>query len=160
TSPTNAAVFKGNNTSFATMFVEQDAANGYGIYTPAGTNNYVGGQQLCNIAPVDYTRLDVGNSGTGIWSQVTGNIQNPHYNAAVVALGNPGTGILGTTSMGTYSASVDDRGVWGLSANNLGVVGDSQVHNNTGWLGGITEGVYGQATQLGNYGGRFTNNAP
>jgi hypothetical protein len=98
-------------------------------------------------------------TGQGVRSTVTGTIANAQYNAAVVALGNTGTGPLGTTSMGVYAASVDDRGVWGLSANSLGVVGDNQSHGNSGWLGGLNEGVYGQATTTSSYGGHFTNTA-
>jgi hypothetical protein len=159
TNPINAGVFKGNNASYATLFVENDATGGYGFYSAANTDDYVAGRMAVNIAPVAWTRLDVGNLGSGIWSQVTGSILNPNYNAAVVALGNTGGGAFGTTSMGAYCASVDDRGVWGLSANNLGVVGDNQAHQNSGWLGGLTEGVFGQATQNTSYGGRFTNTA-
>ena len=159
TNPVNAGVFKGNNASYATLFVENDATGGYGFYSASNTDDYVAGRLAVNITPVAWTRLDVGNLGSGIWSQVTGSILNPNYNAAVVALGNTGGGAFGTTSMGAYCASTDDRGVWGLSTNNLGVVGDNTTHQNSGWLGGLTEGVYGQATQNTSYGGRFTNTA-
>jgi hypothetical protein len=77
----------------------------------------------------------------------------------MIALGYTGTGITGRPAMGTYSASVDWRGVWGISTNDLGVVGDNTAHSNSGWLGGVTEGVYGQATTTSSYGGRFTNTA-
>jgi hypothetical protein len=154
----NPLVLKNNNASFATLFLENDATNGYGLYAPAPANHYIGGKLgLGATTPFGYCRLDVQNSGEGVRSTVTGTVANPQYNAAVVALGNTGTGVLGTTSMGVYAASVDDRGVWGLSANNLGVVGDNQAHGNSGWLGGLSEGVYGQATSTGSYGGRFTN---
>ncbi len=105
-------------------------------------------------APV--AKLEV--SGQGRFSN-NGRLNDPlGYPAALYAIGHTGNPLAnGTVSMGLYAASEGDRGVWGLSNSDLGVVGDNLNKGNSGWLGGITEGVYGQATALQSYGARFTH---
>jgi hypothetical protein len=160
TSSINPVVIKNNSASFSSLFVENDATNGIGLYSPGPTNHFIGGHLGLGVTvPYTYCKMDVAGSGQGVRSVATGDVRNTQYNAAMVAIGNTGTGVFGQTCMGLYAASADERAVWGLSTGNLGVVGDCQNSGNSGWLGGITEGVYGQATTTASYGGRFANNA-
>jgi hypothetical protein len=159
TSNINPVVITNNNASFSSLFVDNTAVNGWGLYSPTA-NHYIGGRLGLGITtPFNFCRVDVAGSGQGVRSVVTGNNLNTQYNAAVVAIGNTGTGVTGTTAMGVYAASQNTRAVWGLSTADLGVVGDCANTGNSGWLGGLTEGVYGQATTTASYGARFTNTA-
>ena len=155
----NPLVVTNNNTNDATLAIGNSASNGLGFYDGTSARHYLTGKLgLGTLSPL--TPLHVMSQfGQSIRAEATGTIASNGYSAAVIALGFTGTGLFGSSAMGTYSSSVDDRGVWGLSTNSLGVVGDNQAHANSGWLGGITEGVYGQATSASYYGGRFYNSA-
>ena len=154
----NPLVLTNNATNFATLATGNSASNGLGFYDATSTRHYITGKLgLGTLSPVTPLHV-ISQKGQGIQSEATGSVFAPGYSAAVIALGYTGSGVNGP-AMGTYSSSVDWRGVWGLSTNDLGVVGDNLAHSNSGWLGGVTEGVYGQATTTSSYGGRFANTA-
>ncbi|HET7224146.1 MAG TPA: hypothetical protein VFK69_00425 [Candidatus Eisenbacteria bacterium] len=155
----NPLVVTNSTANNATLAIGNSASNGLGFYDATSARHYITGKLgLGTLSPS--TPLHVMSQfGQSIRAEATGTIASNGYSAAVIALGYTGTGLFGSSAMGTYSSSVDDRGVWGLSTNNIGVVGDNQAHSNSGWLGGITEGVYGQATSASYYGGRFYNSA-
>jgi hypothetical protein len=158
-SNTNPLVITNSNPGYATLALANSGSNGIGLYDATSGKHYLSGKLgIGTLSPA--TRLHVvGQGGQALQSEVSGSLLSPGYSAAMIALGYTGTGITGSAAMGTYSASVDWRGVWGISTNDLGVVGDNITHANSGWLGGLTEGVYGQATTTASYGARFTNTA-
>ena len=100
-------------------------------------------------------RLDVvTNSGMGVHGTTKGNLFSS-LNAAVVGSGLTGTGISGTTSIGVYGASTDDRGVYGVSQTNWGVSGDCTSAGTYGILGTPNEGMYAYSPNTAKPAGRF-----
>jgi hypothetical protein len=160
TDPENPIYIHSANPSYATLYFA-NLAGGTGLYDAASGTHYLQGKLGVGLFPAN-AKLEVSGAGNGLWVTTGGYQSNPHYNAAIVGLGTNGTPPplgTGAPAMGVYASSVDNRAMWGISVNNLGVVGDCQAAGNTGWMGGLTEGVYGQATKTTSYGARFTNTA-
>lgn len=100
-------------------------------------------------------RLDVAtNSGMGFRSTAKGNLFSP-VNAAIYAFGQTGTGISGTSSVGVWANSTDDRAVAGFSTNNWGVSGDCTSAGTYGILGTPNEGMYAYSPNTAKPAGRF-----
>jgi len=157
TNAINPLVVTNNHSSYGALAVRNDAVDGYGLYDAwSDRHHFAGKVGIGTVAPE--SPLHVVSNYQGVTVSNTGVPFQPGYSAAIVALGYEG--LFSTNSIGVYAASTGSRGVWGISASDLGVVGDNSLYGNSGWLGGLTEGVYGQATHITRYGGRFTNTVP
>ena len=148
--------FDGGNTSGGSVY-------GYNYNTSQGIPLYLnapGANVLVGAVPSPGTaKLDVLATMNGIQSKTTGSAFNPGYNAAMVALGYTGNVLAGgAPCLGLYSASVDERGVWGISTNSYGVAANCIVSGNTAILAGPTEALAATSTNAAWPAGRF--NAP
>ncbi len=128
-----------------------DYTNGHTL--PLILNSPGGNVGIGTTAPG--SRLDVlTNSGMGVHGTTKGNLFSS-LNAAIVATGNTGTGISGTSAMGVYATSTDDRAVAGFSTNNWGVSGDCTSAGTYGILGTPNEGMYAYSPNTAKPAGRF-----
>jgi hypothetical protein len=146
---------EGGNVASAQVF-----AFNYDTWTPLvlALNSPGGSVGVGTSAPAG--KFDVvGTTGVGIRSTVRGSLFAP-LNAAVVATGLTNTGSAsGTSAMGVYASSTDDRGVMGVSANNWGVSGDCTSAGTYGILGTPNEGLYAYSPNGAHVAGRFVNSA-
>jgi hypothetical protein len=141
---------EGGSTSSAQVF-----AFNYDTFTPLtlALNSPGGSVGVGTSTPAG--KFDVvGNTGVGIRSTIKGSLFAP-LNAAVVATGNTGTGISGTSALGVYATSVDDRGVMGVSTNLWGVSGDCLSAGTYGILGTPNEGLYAYSPNAAKPAGHF-----
>ena len=100
-------------------------------------------------------RLDVlTSSGMGMHATTRGSLFSS-LNAAVVGSGLTGTSASGTSAIGVYGASTDDRGVYGVSTTNWGVSGDCTSAGTYGILGTPNEGMYAYSPNTAKPAGRF-----
>lgn len=161
TANVNPLVVTNNNTSWGALAVRNDAPGGYGIYDAWSDKHYLDGFLGLGVSspthPIDVTTIPYGASA--IKATAVGAHFPTEYQAAVIAQGYAGTPGLTTPAMGVYASSELSRAVWGTSVADLAVVGDCQNSGTSGWLGGVNEGVYGQATTSNRVGGYFKNTA-
>lgn len=120
---------------------------------PLILNSPGGNVGIGTVAPG--ARLDVTtNSGMGFRSTAKGNLFSP-VNAAIYAFGQTGPGISGTSSVGVWANSTDDRAVAGFSTNYWGVSGDCTSAGTYGILGTPNEGMYAYSPNTSKPAGRF-----
>jgi hypothetical protein len=84
----------------------------------------------------------------------TGSLFAP-INAGIRVHGATGTGITGTSCVGVWASSVDDRAVAGFSTNYWGVSGDCTSAGTYGILGTPTEGLFALSPSVSKPAGRF-----
>jgi hypothetical protein len=146
--------FDGGNTGGASVY-------GYNYNTLQGITLYLnapGGSVAVGSIPTPGAKLDVlANGGPAVQATTSGSTFFP-ANAAVRGIGNTGGGPSGTTCIGVYGSSSDDKGVWGTSSNNWGVAGNCLNAGTYGILGTPNEGVFGLTPNTTTPAGRF--NAP
>jgi hypothetical protein len=143
------------------VFIEGGGANGFVYAYDYDTNhnlpllpNSPGGNVGIGTGTPG-ARLDVlTNSGMGMRTTTKGNLFSP-VNAALFAIGNTGTGISGTSAVGVWATSTDDRAVAGFSTNYWGVSGDCTSSGTYGILGTPNEGIYGSTPHVAKPAGRF-----
>jgi hypothetical protein len=146
--------FDGGNTGGASVY-------GYNYNTLQGITLYLnapGASVAVGNIPTPGAKLDVlASSGPAVQATTSGSTFFA-ANAAVRGIGNTGTGASGTTCIGVYGTSTDDKGVWGTSSNNWGVAGNCLNAGTYGILGTPNEGVFGLTPNTTAPAGRF--NAP
>ncbi len=154
----------GGSSPFASgkgVFIEGGSANGYlfaydydvNHTLPLLLNSPGGNVGIGTVTPG--ARLDVAtNSGMGFRSTAKGSLFSG-VNAAIYAFGQTGTGISGTSSVGVWANSTDDRAVAGFSTNNWGVSGDCTSAGTFGILGTPNEGMYAYSPNTAKPAGRF-----
>lgn len=143
---------EGGNTSFASVF-----AYNYDTFTPLSLSLNGPGGNVGIGTTTPAVKLDVKATANGIQSKTTGSIFNTQYNAAMVALGYTGNVVTGgAPCMGLYSASEDERGVWGISTTSYGVAANCINSGNYAIMAGPTEGMAAWSTNVAWPAGRFT----
>lgn len=96
----------------------------------------------------------VASSGLGMKASSTGSLFAP-INAGIRVHGATGTGISGTSCVGVWASSTDDRAVAGFSTNSWGVSGDCTSAGTYGILGTPNEGLYASSPNVAKPAGKF-----
>lgn len=146
---------RNNNASYAAFAIQNDAANGYGLYDAWSDRHYVDGRLGLGTLNPGY-RLDlnaVREPGARIVS--SGSTLTPGTHAALYVSGLTSTGLFAAASDGIYSTSTDGRGVSGWSATHWGVTGDCTSAGTYGILGTPNEGIYASSPNASKPAARF-----
>ncbi len=96
----------------------------------------------------------VATSGLGMKAVSSGNLFQP-INAGIRVHGATGTGLGGTSCVGVWATSTDDRAVSGSSVTSWGVSGDCSSAGTYGILGTPNEGIYANSPNASKPAGRF-----
>ncbi|MCC6650785.1 MAG: hypothetical protein IT348_06520 [Candidatus Eisenbacteria bacterium] len=143
------------------VFIEGGGASGY-LYAydydtnhnlPLLLNSPGGNVGIGTVVPV--ARLEVSTSrGLGLKTVSAGSLFEP-INAGIRVHGATGTGLSGTSCVGVWATSTDDRAVAGFSTTSWGVSGDCTSAGTYGILGTPNEGIYGLSPNVAKPAGRF-----
>ena len=145
-----------SNPGYAALYFA-NTGGGTGLYDSASGSHYLQGRLGIGGLATN-GKVEVTGAGNGIWCTTGGTSFNPHYNAAIVALGTNGPVGTGAPAMGVYAGSSDERGVWGVSGTGYGVAGNCTQSGNYAVLGSPTEGLGAWSANVAWPAGRF--NAP
>ncbi len=151
----NSIWLRNNTVNYATLVVQNDAANGYGIYDAWSDRHFIDGKVGIGTSnpgfPLDvYGYLTPSGRFTSVGSTLTAGTH-----AALYVAGLTGGGLFGGPSDGIYASSVDGRGVSGWSTNNYGVSGDCTSAGTAGILGTPNEGIYAFSLNVARPAARF-----
>ena len=155
----NAGYFTNSDPDFASLFVRNFGANGFGLYDDTSGRHYFSGslglRTTSPRAPIE----SVGGT-VGVWGIGKGNTIVAGYQAGVYGEGQKGTGTFGVDAAGVIGASGGGYGVQGITTTGIsGVTGQNNTSGNIGYLGGAAAAVQGNAVSSSSFGGYFANSA-
>lgn len=150
----NPLWLRSNSANYAALAVENDAAGGYGLYDQWSARTFLAGSLGVGTSAPSAKIEVLANSGLGIKTVSSGSLFAP-INAAIRVHGATGTGFSGTSCVGVWSSSTDDRAVAGFSTNYWGVSGDCTSAGTYGILGTPNEGIYGSSPNVAKPAGHF-----
>jgi hypothetical protein len=154
----NPAYIHTANPNYAALYFG-NTAGGCGLYDSASGFHYLQGRLgVGTVNPQGKMEVTGSYGGIGIRASTGGNLINVQ-NAAIMGIGNDGTGPSGTAATGVWGQSINAEGVYGQSTNYIGVYGYSTNMDGTwGYSAGANKsGVVGISSAATGKGGYFRN---